>query len=120
MLGYVALGAVTILVFLFVIQPLLTSRGQTALIVPARIADLRARREYLTEAILDVDFDYQSGKIGDEEYEETRGRYLREAALVVRDLDRESQLVDQEIEEEIARLRALARGRQTERISDPS
>ena len=108
MLGYLALGAVSIAIFLFVLEPLISSEREQAAAAPARIADLRARRQYLIDAIRDVDFDHASGKVNDEEYRETRGRFLREAALVSRDLDQVSGNLEDEIEVEIMRLRALA------------
>ena len=108
MTGYIALACVTIAVFLFVLEPLLMGRREVVPSVPARVADLQARRRYLLEAIRDVDFDRASGKVGDDEYRETRHRYLREAALVSRELERESVSVDDEIELEIMKLRAMA------------
>ena len=108
MIGYVALAAVTIAVFLFVIEPLIARRGELAVAAPARLADLRARRQYLLDALHDVDFDRASGKVGEEEYRETRARYLREAAIVARDLARENEQIDDDLQLEILRLQALA------------
>src|SRR5690606_20563110 len=108
-LGYIVLLAVTVAVFAFVLQPLLSARRQPASIPPARLADLQARRAYLVDAIREVDFDYSLGKVTEAECQEVRGRYLREAAEVLRDLERESSAVDAEIGREIARLQELAR-----------
>lgn len=107
MLGYLALAAVSIAVFIFVLEPLLGGEQEAAVALPAQLADLRARRQYLIEAIRDVDFDHASGKVGDEEYRETRGRFLREAALATRDLNLETGNLDDELEVEILKLRAL-------------
>jgi hypothetical protein len=108
MIGYVALAAVAICVFLFVMEPLIVRQPQGAMAAPARLADLRARRQYLLDALRDVDFDRASGKVGDEEYRETRARYLREAALVARELERENEHLDEDLQLEILRLQALA------------
>ncbi|MBX5444026.1 hypothetical protein [Sphaerobacter sp.] len=108
-LGYIVLLAVTVVVFAFVLQPLLSARRRPVSIPPARLADLQARRAYLLDAIREVDFDYSMGKVTEAEYQEVRGRYLREAAEVLRELERESSAVDAEIEREIARLQELAR-----------
>lgn len=110
MLGYIVLVVCTVAVFLFILEPLIRgrNRGEPS-VMPARLADLRARRDYLLDGIRDVDFDYSMGKLSDSEYQETRNRYIREAAQVLRDLEQESTSVDREIDAEIARLRELAR-----------
>ncbi|MDI3340562.1 MAG: hypothetical protein QJR03_08520 [Sphaerobacter sp.] len=109
MIGYTILFAVTVVVFAFVLQPLLRARRQAAAVPPARLADLQARRAYLLDAIREVDFDYSLGKVAQVEYEEVRARYLREAAGVLRELEQETSTVDAEIDQEIRRLRELAR-----------
>lgn len=120
MLGYTILLICAIAAFLFILEPLLRARRRgTALVPPARLADLQARRAYLLDGIRDLDFDYSMGKVGAEEYGETRNRYIREAAEVLRDLERETSVVDQEIDAEIARLRALARQPQSPPAQPP-
>ncbi len=109
MTGYVILAIAAIVVFAFVLQPLLSRQRHSVINVPARIADLNARRQYLMQAIRDVDFDYASGKTADDEYQETRTAYIREAAVVLRDLEKETGGIDEEIEVEILQLRAMAR-----------
>ncbi len=109
MIGYSILAVASVLVFAFVLQPLLSSQRRSMAVVPARIADLQARRRYLMQAIRDVDFDFASGKMMEEEHEETRSAYIREAAVVLRDLERETEGLDEEIDVEILQLRAMAR-----------
>jgi hypothetical protein len=110
MIGYAVLAIAAIAVFAFVLQPLISSQRRAPVsTVPARIADLQARRQYLMQAIRDVDFDYASGKMLEDEHQETRSTYIREAATVLRDLERESSEFDDEIEVEILQLRAMAR-----------
>lgn len=109
MIGYLVLIAVAIGVFAFVLQPLLGARRRAVVITPSRLADLQARRGYLLEAIRDVDFDYSVGKLTEAEYRETRGRFVREAADVLRELDQETSVLDAQIDDEILRLRELVR-----------
>jgi hypothetical protein len=120
MIGYMILAVVIVAVAAFVLWPLLRSQRQVAVSVPARIADLQARRQYLVQAIRDVDFDHASGKMLDEEYQETRGKYIREAAVVLRDLEQEAGGFDDEIDVEILQLRALARNAQLTANQEPS
>jgi sigma54-dependent transcription regulator len=49
------------------------------------------------------------GKVTLAEYESTRGRFMREAAEVLRDLNQQSGTLDAKINREIAELQALAR-----------
>lgn len=112
MIWYAVLTACAILIFFFVLQPLFHGHGRERL-APARLADLLARREYLIEAIHDVDFDYSTGKVAEAEYHETRNRFIREAAVVLRELESESSQFDRQIDDEIAKLRELARGSQS-------
>jgi hypothetical protein len=109
MTDVIILFLLTIAVFMFVLRPLVTPRRQQPDAMPAPLADLLARRGYLVEAIRDVDFDYSMYKVTRSEYEATRGRYMREAAEVLRDLDRQSGALDAAIDREIAELQALAR-----------
>jgi hypothetical protein len=120
MIGYMILAVVIVAVAAFVLWPLLGSQRQVAVSIPARIADLQARRQYLVQAIRDVDFDFASGKMLDEEYQETRGKYIREAAVVLRDLEKEAGGFDEEIDVEILQLRALARNVQLTASQEPS
>lgn len=109
MTGYIVLAIAAVAVFAFVLHPLLRPRREVVTTVPARVADLQARRQYLMQAIRDVDFDFASGKMLDEEHRETRNAYIREAAGVLRDLERETSELDDDIEIEILQLRAMAR-----------
>lgn len=120
MIGYLILAVVVIAVAAFVMRPLMTTQREPAISVPARFADLQARRHYLLQAIRDVDFDFASGKMLDDEYRETRSNYIREAAVVLRDLEKESGGLDEEIDVEILQLRALARNVQLKTEQDTS
>ena len=108
-IGYLVLGVISVLVFAFVLQPLVSARKGSIAVMPQQLADLGARRAYLVDAIRDADFDHALGKMGDGEYQETRTRYVREAAEVLRDLEHEAGAVNQEIDREILQLRELAR-----------
>lgn len=109
MVWYAVLTVCAIVMFVFVLQPLFHGHGHERL-APARLADLLARREYLIEAVHDVDFDYSTGKVGQAEYTETRNRFIREAAVVLKELESESTRFDRQIDDEIAQLREMARG----------
>lgn len=109
MIGYIALIAVTILVFAFVLHPLLFGQYEAVEMPSGRVADLSARRQYILDSLREVEFDFASGKVGEAEYQETRSRYVQEAAVVLRELDNQSRQLDEEIDAEIAELRRAAR-----------
>lgn len=109
MMEYIALAAISILVFAFVLQPLIGAGHRAPSEMPARVTDLRARRHYIMQAIRDVDFDYDSGKVSEEVYQETRSRFIREAAMVMSELEQETGNSDPTFDQEIRQLRDRAR-----------
>jgi hypothetical protein len=122
MLIYVILVLVSLGVFALVLQPLLDARRRYTPPPRSTLHDLRTRRRYLLEALRDVDLDYSTGKADQVEYDETRRSYLREAALVQRELDQLNDRIDSDIDREIEELREVARqqGLTRERTSETS
>lgn len=58
-------------------------------------------------ALRDLDFDFQLGKITEEDYRTARMMLMREAAVVLQAQDRQDQALDAEIEAQVQSLRAL-------------
>ena len=98
--------------FVFVLRPLVAHNspwfgrekgGQ----VPA--SELIARRDALYAALKDAEFDRETGKLTDEDYQAVRTRTMAEAAGILRQLDHltpEAEAAfDAEIEQAIARMR---------------
>lgn len=85
---------------------LLPLRGQTSFTVD----ELIARRDAIYAALKDAEFDRETGKFADEDYQIVRDRYMVEAAQVLRQLDRltpeAEAALDAEIESAVARLRS--------------
>jgi len=71
----------------FVGYPLLEGRKRTAGLGNHRAVDLEERKKAIYAQIKDIDFDYATGKLSDEDYQELRARYKREAASVLREID---------------------------------
>ncbi len=101
--------------FAFVFSPLLQERGvrralsfkgQTSLTVD----ELIARRDAIYAALKDAEFDRETGKFGDEDYQMVRAHYMAEAAQILRQLDRltpeAEAALDAEIEDAVAQLRS--------------
>ncbi len=76
-------------VFLFVVHPLRDAlRFSEEEKAPVdRLADLYARRDTLYQAIKDLEFDYQVGKVVEADYRHLRERLRQEAAAVLREID---------------------------------
>lgn len=88
------------------VRRLLPSGGQTSFSVD----ELIARRDAIYAALKDAEFDRETGKLADEDYQIVRNRYMSEAAQVLRQLDRlapeAEAALDAEIESAVAELRS--------------
>jgi NADH pyrophosphatase NudC (nudix superfamily) len=71
----------------FVGYPLLEGRKRRDWIGNHRASDLEERKEAIYAQIKDIDFDYATGKLSEEDYRELRMRYKREAAMILQQLD---------------------------------
>lgn len=73
-------------------------------------AELAARRDAIYAALKDAEFDRETGKLADEDYQDVRARYMAEAADVLRRLDRltpqAEAALDADIERAVAALRS--------------
>ncbi len=97
----------------FIGEPLLSQRRlqrQQALAQPRgqEIERLNLQKEGLYMAIQDLDFDYQTGKVDQQDYTELRHQLEGEAIETLRELDGIDPLaaLDETLEQQIARLRA--------------
>lgn len=101
--------------FVFVLGPLFSQKngrwwrleaGQAAL----TLDELVTRRDALYTALKDVEFDQETGKLANEDYQIVRARYMAEAARVLQQLDRltpeAEAALDAEIESAVAQLRS--------------
>jgi hypothetical protein len=74
------------------------------------VDELVARRDALYAALKDAEFDRETGKLADEDYQIVRSRYMSEAAQVLRQLDQlrpeAEAALEAEIESAITKLRA--------------
>ncbi|MEJ2554982.1 MAG: zinc ribbon domain-containing protein [Anaerolineae bacterium] len=78
------------------------------------VDELVARRDAIYAALKDAEFDRETGKLADEDYQIVRGRYMAEAAQVLRQLDHlapeAEAALDAEIESAVAELRSDGNG----------
>jgi hypothetical protein len=102
--------------FAYVFRPLIDAKdrkswsyseaGTAALTVD----ELIARRDAIYAALKDAEFDRETGKLAEEDYQFIRTRYMAEAAQVLRQIDRlapeAEAALDAEIESAVAQLRS--------------
>jgi hypothetical protein len=74
------------------------------------VDELFARRDAIYAALKDAEFDRETGKLAEEDYQFIRARYMGEAAQVLRQIDRlapeAEAALDAEIESAVAQLRS--------------
>lgn len=97
----------------FVAAPLLSGEGAGAGTVPIDVtplADLKRRRLVVYENLRDLEFEFQAGKIAENDYRALRENYLGEAAqLMVASQDAEQRGSDSELIERLVAVRRAER-----------
>jgi len=96
----------------FVAMPLLSAEGGAGGSLPVDVtplADLKRRRLVVYENLKDLEFEFQAGKIGAQDYQSLRQNYLGEAATLMAASQEAEHLkeTDALLEREIAKRRAL-------------
>lgn len=87
-LGSILLGAaLVILVLLFLARPFAVAEDEEERIDRETIDALLLRKESLLRDIRDLDNDYESAKVAPELYQQVRPRMVKQAALVMKQLD---------------------------------
>ena len=100
---------------LFILQPLLTGKGASLERTEDEMSEAEATRRVKLLALRDVEYDYLSGKLDEADYRELRRELSAEALAALDEAEREAsgggetpegEPSDEEIEKEIARVRA--------------
>jgi len=91
----------------FVAMPLVAREGVAASSLPVDVtplADLKRRRLVVYENLKDLEFEYQSGKLANQDYQSLKQNYLGEAATLMAASQEAEQLkeIDALLEHEIA------------------
>ena len=92
----------------YVVWPLVQSGPAPVVVEDDRLTDLIARKDATLAAIKDLEFDYRTGKLSEEDYERMDQRLRRQAIGYMQQIEKlapESAQMDGRIEAEIARLR---------------
>jgi hypothetical protein len=87
--GILLLLVVTALTIVIVVLPLLMNPRRPK--VQTTTSDLVAEREAILNAVRDLDFDYQTGKLVESDYRMQRDLLVRRGADVLRRIDQQNQ-----------------------------
>ena len=86
----ILMSAILIGLGVFVSQPLLRARPENILqdeYVDTPLHHLLSRKDSIYTAMKDLEFDYSTGKLSDEDYEALRDKFERQAAEALKDID---------------------------------
>lgn len=96
----------------WVLKPLWDKAEQTTVNVPLQqqtLAELEQRRDSAYTAIKDLEMDFETGKIAQQDYQRVRMQLTQQAAVILKQIDRLSESVDIGLDEEIDSLLAQYR-----------
>ena len=98
----------TVIAFAFIAYPLFRQRW--AVVEQAeneRLSELNSRRDTTYSMLKELEFDYQSGILSEEDYHELETRYKSRAISILRDIDglEKDTGIEEEVERQIQELR---------------
>ncbi|HEY81905.1 MAG TPA: zinc-ribbon domain-containing protein [Dehalococcoidia bacterium] len=98
----------TMLTFAFIVYPLLKSRQRPqGTAQDERLQELQFRRDATYSMLKELEFDYQSGILSDEDYRELEAKYKQKGISILKSIDalEKSQDIEAEIERQVMELR---------------
>lgn len=101
-------GLISVAAFFYVVWPLLRKEVPPYLVDDERLAELISRKDGVLKAIKDMEFDYHTGKLSQEDYERFDARLRRQAIAYIQQIEKLAptpSISDDELEAEISRHR---------------
>ena len=98
----------TVITVTFIAYPLFWHRWAiTGPIEDEKLNELNSKRDTTYSMLKELEFDFQSGILGEEDYRELKGRYKGKAISILRDIDGldKNTRIDKEIERQVQQLR---------------
>ncbi len=98
----------TVLTFAFVVYPLFKQRSRSVDSVEhEKLQELSSKRDTTYSMLKELEFDFQSGILTEEDYRDLEARYKRKAISILRDIDdlEKGIEVEEEIEKQVLELR---------------
>ncbi len=84
---YIVLSVLMILFGMYILWPFASIKEAYYISKDRNFQRLLIRKDELYRAISDIDFEYSSGKISDEDYNELRSSYKSKAIKVIKELE---------------------------------
>ncbi len=100
--------ALTVLTFTFIVYPLFKRRSPSAdSVEDEKLQELHSKRDTTYSMLKELEFDFQSGILTEEDYRELEARYKGKAISILRGIDdsKGSTEVEDEIERQVLELR---------------
>ncbi len=109
---YIIIAAIIVVVIAVIAYPLFNGTGPETASTPNALDEFIAQRDSAYDAIRDLDFDFQMGKLSQSDYEALRDKYKARAAQALQQIDAAvgADGADTRIEEQVARLREKRSG----------
>ncbi len=98
----------TVLAFVFIVYPLFKQRSRSvASTQDEKLQELHSKRDTTYSMLKELEFDFQSGILTDEDYHDLETRYKRKAISILRDTDalENDTGVEEEMEKQVLELR---------------
>lgn len=98
----------TMLTFAFIVYPLFKPRQRpTGLVQSDKLQELQFKRDVTYSMLKELEFDYQSGILSDEDYRELEAKYKQKGISILKSIDalEKASDVEVEIEKQIMELR---------------
>ncbi|MFQ5988031.1 MAG: zinc ribbon domain-containing protein, partial [Dehalococcoidia bacterium] len=102
----------------FIAYPIIRSRQAAEPAEDERLGELRSQRETIYSAIEELKFDYEQGKLSLSDYQDLEKRYKEKAISILKEIDawEKGKEPEDEIEEEVMRLRRSRRAAAVELV----
>jgi hypothetical protein len=117
-------SVIALAVAAYVVRPLFQTGAAPVLVEDERLAELLSRKDGVLRAIKDLEFDYQVGKLGEEDYQRFDQSLRRQAISLLQQIEKiapESSQLDEQLEAEIARSRMVqSQPRVTTNMASPA
>ena len=117
-------SVIALAVVAYVVRPLFQTGAAPVLVEDDRLAELLSRKDGVLRAIKDLEFDYQVGKLGEEDFQRFDQSLRRQAISLIQQIEKiapESSHLDEQLEAEIARTRKLqSQPRETTSLPPPA
>ncbi len=97
-----------VLTFAFVAYPFFRQRLRSeGLTEDEKMQELHSRRDTTYSMLKELEFDFQSGILTEDDYQDLEARYKRKAISILRDIDNQEKapIVEEEIEKQVRELR---------------